>query len=48
MPFGLKNAHATYQKAVNLAFREYIDVFMKLFLDDFSVYSDKATNLEKL
>ena len=48
MPFGLKNAPATYQKAVNLAFREYIDVFMKLFLDDFSVYSDTVTHLEKL
>ena len=48
MPFGLKNAPATYQKAVHLAFREYIDVFMKLFLDDFSVYSDTSTHLEKL
>jgi hypothetical protein len=48
MPFGLKNAPATYQRVVNKAFREYLNKFMKLFLDDFSVYSDQATHLPKL
>jgi hypothetical protein len=42
MPFGLKNALATYQRVVNKAFREYLNKFMKLFLDDFSVYFDEA------
>ena len=48
MSDGLKNALATYQKVVNLAFREYINVFMKLFLDELSVYSDTVIHLEKL
>jgi hypothetical protein len=48
MPFGLKNAPATYQRAANKAFREYLNKFMKLFLDDFSVYFDEAIHLPKL
>jgi hypothetical protein len=48
MSFGLKNALATYQRAVNKAFREYLNKFMKLFLDDFSVHFDEATHLPKL
>ncbi len=34
MPFGIKNGPPTYQRAVTKAFCEYIDVFMKIFLDD--------------
>jgi hypothetical protein len=48
MPFGLKNALTTYQRAVNKAFREYLNKFMNLFLNDFNVYSDEATYLSKL
>ena len=48
MPFGLKNAPPTYQRAVNKAFRDFIGDFMKLFLDDFSVYSDIISHLVKL
>jgi len=47
MPFGVKNGPATYQKVITKAFREYIDVFMKIFLDDFTVFSDLSTHLEK-
>jgi hypothetical protein len=47
-PFGLKNVLATYQRAVTKAFRKYLNKFMILFLDDFSVYSDEATHLPKL
>jgi hypothetical protein len=36
MPFGVKNGPPTYQKTVTKAFRQYIDVFMKKFLDDYS------------
>ncbi len=35
MPFGVKNGPRNYQKAVTKPFCEYIDVFMKIFLDDF-------------
>ncbi len=48
MPFGVKNGLPTYQKAITKAFREQIDVFMKVFLDDFIVFSDLSTHLEKL
>jgi len=48
MPFGLKNGPPTYQRAITKSFCEYIDVFMKIFLDDFIVFSDLSTHLEKL
>jgi hypothetical protein len=47
MPFGVING-LTYQKVVTIVLREYIDVFMKIFLDDFTIFSDMATHLEKL
>jgi hypothetical protein len=43
MPFGVKNGLPTYQRAVTKAFGEYIDVFMKIFLDEFIVFSDLST-----
>ena len=46
--FGLKNAPAIYQRLVNNAFREYLNKFMKLFLDDVDVYTNEATHLAKL
>jgi hypothetical protein len=48
MPFGVKNGPPTYHRAVTKAFREYIDVFMKIFLDEFTIFSDLSTHLEKL
>jgi hypothetical protein len=40
MLFGVKNEPPTYQRAITKAFHEYIDVFMKIFLDDFTIFSD--------
>jgi methionine synthase II (cobalamin-independent) len=48
MPFGVKNQPPTYQKAVTKAFREYIDVLMKIFLDDFTTFNDMSTHFFKL
>jgi hypothetical protein len=48
MPFGFKNAPPTYQKVVSKAFKDYLDDFMKLFLDDFMVFCDLDTHLSKL
>jgi hypothetical protein len=48
MPFGVKNGWPTYQKVITKTFREYIDMSMKIFLDDFIVFSDLPTYLEKL
>jgi hypothetical protein len=48
MLFCVKNGLPTYQRVVPKVFHEYIDVFMKMFLDDFTVFSDMSTYLEKL
>jgi hypothetical protein len=48
MPFGLKNAPPTSQRAVSMVFKDYLRVFMKLFLDDYSMFYDLNTNLTKL
>jgi hypothetical protein len=48
MPFGVKNAPPTYQRVINTTFKDYLGVFMKLFLDDFNVFNDLDTNLPKL
>ncbi len=44
-PFGVKNGPPTYQKVVTKTFRECLDNFMKIFLDDFTVYSDMENHL---
>jgi hypothetical protein len=48
MPFRVKNGPHTYQRAMTKAFSEYIDVFMRISLDDFTIFSDVSTHLEKL
>jgi hypothetical protein len=48
MPFGVKNGLPTYQRVVTKAFHEYINIFMKIFLDDFTTFSDLTTHLEEL
>jgi len=40
MPFGVKNEPPTYQKVVTKTFQEHIDVFMKIFLGNFTIFSD--------
>ncbi|MCH79701.1 hypothetical protein A2U01_0000455, partial [Trifolium medium] len=39
MPFGLKNAGATYQRAMNLIFHDFINDFMQVYIDDVVVKS---------
>jgi hypothetical protein len=48
MPFGVKNGPRTFQIVVNKAFREYLDRFMKMLLDDFTFYNDMESHLMKL
>jgi hypothetical protein len=38
MPFRLKNAPPTYQHVTSTTFKDYLGMFMKLFLDDFNVF----------
>jgi len=39
MPFGLKNAGATYQRAMNAIFHEYIRKTVECYVDDIAVKS---------
>ena len=39
MPFGLTNAPAAFMKMMNGVFREYMDEFLIIFIDDILVYS---------
>jgi hypothetical protein len=48
MPFGVKNGPPTYQQEITKAFHEYIDVFMEIFLENFTIFSNLSTHLEKL
>ena len=42
MPFGLKNAGATYQRLVNKMFQKHIGMYMEVYIDDMLVKSVKA------
>ena len=39
MQFGLKNAGATYQRAMNLIFHDLVDSFLECYIDDIVVKS---------
>jgi hypothetical protein len=47
MLFGI-NGPPTHQRIVIKTSRKYLDSFMKIFLDDFIVYSDMENHLQKL
>ena len=44
MPFGLKNARATYQRLVNMMFRHLIGKTIEVYVDDMLVKSRQITN----
>ncbi len=46
MSFGLCNAPTTFQKIITKVFFKYLNDFMQVFLDDFSVYSNKKDRLK--
>ena len=48
MLFGLCNALAAFQRAMMTIFREYLQKFMAIFVDDFTIYSNKTKPLECL
>jgi hypothetical protein len=48
MPFGDKNGPPTYRRAMTKTFKKYLDNFKKIFLDDFTVYYDMESHVQKL
>jgi hypothetical protein len=46
MPFGLRNAGATYQRCMNHVFREHIGRTVEAYVDDIIVKTKKASDLE--
>jgi hypothetical protein len=49
MPFGLKNAGATYQRVMNSMFHDFIEDFMQVYIDDIVIKSNgRHTHVEHL
>jgi hypothetical protein len=48
MSFGLMSAPFTFQKAVMTISAEFLNNFMKVFLDDFKIYGTKADHIKHL
>ena len=52
MPFGLCNAPTTFQRCMLSIFSDMVECFLKIFMDDFSVFGDSfddcLTNLENV
>jgi hypothetical protein len=48
MPFGLCNVPGTFQHLMNKVFDPFLGFFLRVFIDNFGVYSDRAFHLVKL
>ena len=49
MPFGLTNAPATFQRLTSHAFKEYLRLFLEIFMDDLCVHSvDREEHIRHL
>jgi hypothetical protein len=43
--FGIKNGPPTYHRVITKAFKESLDNFMKIIVDDFIMYNDMDSHL---
>ncbi|RYA37973.1 hypothetical protein DD606_26130, partial [Enterobacter cloacae complex sp. GF14B] len=48
MPFGLTNAPATFQRYVTYVFQPFFGTSIRVFIDDFCIYSSRISHLEKV
>ncbi|MCO5552515.1 hypothetical protein L7F22_006027 [Adiantum nelumboides] len=48
MPFGLTNATATFQRFVTHVFQPFFGKSIRVFIDDFCIYSSRVLHLEKV
>ena len=48
MPFGLCNAGGTFQRVQTKIFGPYIGKFIRVYLDDFAVYSNRDSHIENV
>ncbi len=48
IPFKVKYRPPTLQKAITKTLKEYLNNFKEIFLDDFTVYNDMESHLQKL
>jgi hypothetical protein len=48
MPFGLCNASGTFQRLMNKVFDPFLGLFLRVSIDDFGVYNDRASHFAKL
>ncbi|KAH9327533.1 hypothetical protein KI387_007711, partial [Taxus chinensis] len=44
MPFGLSNARATFQRAMDMAFKGLINKIVLIYLDDITIFSKSAVD----
>ena len=48
MPFGLTNAPAMFQRFMNLVFQPYFGKSIRVYIDDFCIYSSWVLHLERV
>ena len=47
MSFGLTNAHVIFMDLMNMVFKDFLDTFVMIFIDDILVYSKIETKHEE-
>ncbi|MCO5553045.1 hypothetical protein L7F22_006565 [Adiantum nelumboides] len=48
MPFGVTNAPATFQHFMNYVFQDFFGKSIRVFIDDFCIYSPRSIHLQKV